>query len=131
MPARREGIPLDRLRDAVEGGVANSSLRSVAREVGMSPSGLQKFRDGAQPYAATRLKLERWYVREAAQYGRGPGTGSALAALQILTHDFPSSQQKQVTGEILGVLEAAYHRRRLRPPGWLVELRRTLAPGGE
>ena len=126
MSASSEAVPLDRLREAVEGGVASRSLRSVAREVGMSPSGLQKFRDGATPYSATRLKLERWYVREAAQYDRGPGTGSALAALHILTHDLPANERRQVTGAILDTIDTAYHERRRRTPAWIGEIRRQL-----
>lgn len=129
MPAPREGIPLDRLREAVEDGVASRSLRGVAREVGMSPSGLQKFRDGALPYVSTRRKLERWYVREAAQYGRGPGAGSALAALHILTQDLPPPQRGEATGEILELLETAFRKRHLRVPAWLAEVRRRLEPG--
>lgn len=98
----------------------------------MSPSGLQKFRDGALPYAATRRKLERWYVREAAQYGLGGlGAGSALAALQILTQDLPPSQESQMAGEILDLLEAAYRQRRQRPPAWIGEVRRKLGVGEE
>src|SRR5690606_2328711 len=105
MPASRGGVPLDRLRDAVESGVRNRSLRGVAREVGMSPSGLQKFLDGATPYTMTRQKLERWYVREAARYGGGPGTGSALAALQILIQDLPAAGRDEAAIEILDLLE--------------------------
>lgn len=92
----------------------------------MSPSGLQKFLDGAMPYSATRRKLERWYVREAAHYGAGPGTGSVLAALHILTHDLPAPQDGQATIEILDILEAAYRRRQRRPPAWVIEVRRKL-----
>lgn len=126
MPAASRGVPLDRLREAVEEGVVTRSLRGVAREVGMSPSGLQKFRDGSTPYTATRRKLERWYVRESAQYGRGTGTGSALAALHILTHDLPARERRQTNGAILDAIDTAYQKRRRRPPAWIGEIRRQL-----
>lgn len=96
----------------------------------MSPSGLQKFLDGATPYTMTRQKLERWYVREAARYGGGPGTGSALAALQILIQDLPAAGRDEAAIEILDLLESAYRRRRRRSPGWLAELRREFGDAG-
>jgi hypothetical protein len=122
-------VPLTRLREAVEGGIAARSLRGVAREVGMSPSGLQKFIDGATPYSMTRRKLERWYVREAAQYGGGPGAGSALAALHILTHELPLQQREEATREILEVREAAHRGLHRRIPAWIVEIQRRAGEG--
>lgn len=41
------------------------SLREVAREIGMSPTGLRKFRDGTDPYGPTVLKLREWMQRRA------------------------------------------------------------------
>lgn len=37
------------------------SLRELARRIGMSVGGLQKFAIGAMPYSATRRKLMRWH----------------------------------------------------------------------
>src|SRR5690606_39795630 len=96
MPTYSERVPLDRLRAAVEGGVAARSLRGVAREVGMSPSGLQKFRDGATPYAATRRKLEERYLRGAAQRDPSDDVVPVLAALRILTSGLPTSRRARV-----------------------------------
>lgn len=123
MPPYSERVPLDRLRAAVEGGVAARSLRGVAREVGMSPSGLQKFRDGAMPYASTRRKLEEWYLREAARYDPSGDVAPALAALQILTSGLPTSQRARVAATIVDQVEVAYRSQRLPAPPWLTELR--------
>jgi|SRR5690625_303343 len=128
MPAPRGGgVPLDRLREAVEGGVRSRSLRSVAREVGMSPSGLQKFLDGSRPYSGTRRKLERWYVREAARYEGGPGVGTAAAALQVLTQDLPTEVGRKTSVEILDLLDTVYRRRRRPSPSWIATLREELS----
>lgn len=123
MPAYKGELPLDRLRDVVAERVEAESLRRVAREVGMSPSGLQKFLDGATPYSATRRKLERWYVREAARYGEGAGRATALAALHVLGQDLPPAERRRVLSDIVDRLEAGYRASRRAPPAWLDELR--------
>jgi hypothetical protein len=43
--------------------VAETSLREVAGEIGMSPSGLRKFLDGSDPYGKTLGKLRAWVPR--------------------------------------------------------------------
>jgi len=130
MPASRGSVPLDQLREAVAGGVEARSLRQVARDVGMSPTGLRKFLDGATPYAATRRKLERWFVREASRYADGPGAGSALAALHVLTRELPSEERRRVGTAIVDLLETAYRARRRAVPHWIRELRDELEAGG-
>ncbi|HEX7049346.1 MAG TPA: hypothetical protein VF188_03955 [Longimicrobiales bacterium] len=122
-------MPLDRLREAVAGGVEARSLRQVARDVGMSPTGLRKFLSGATPYSATRRKLERWYVREAARYGDDLGPGSASAALRILGHGLPPEERRRALNQMLDVLEAAHREAGRTPPPWLAELRRTAEQG--
>lgn len=127
MPASRGGLPLERLREAVAGGVEATSLRQVARAVGMSPSGLQKFLDGATPYSGTRRKLERWYVRESAvTYGAELGGGTALAALRVLTQDLPAHSEQHALEEILASLEHAHRVAHRSMPGWLREVREEL-----
>ncbi|HEX9939764.1 MAG TPA: hypothetical protein VGB15_21695, partial [Longimicrobium sp.] len=55
---------LERLRETVRLRVEATSLRAVARQVGMSPSGLEKFLAGGTPYAGSRQKLQDWWERE-------------------------------------------------------------------
>ncbi len=40
-----------------------TSLRQAAREIGMSPTGLQKFLHGGEPYVKTVRKLSLWRER--------------------------------------------------------------------
>lgn len=61
------------LQDALEQEVVRTSRRSVARSVGMSSDGLQKFLDGAPPSSITTEKLLRWYASDA---GESLGIGS-------------------------------------------------------
>lgn len=122
MPTHSEGAPVERLRDALAARVAAASLRQVAREVGMSPSGLQKFLGGARPYSATRRKLDQWYVRESARYESELSAGSAFAALRVLVHDLPPGPGERAVRHLVDALEASYGRAEVRPK-WLVELR--------
>ncbi|HET7233195.1 MAG TPA: hypothetical protein VFJ16_24505 [Longimicrobium sp.] len=61
-PDQYTGLVLQ-LRDAATRYVASTSLRQAAREIGMSPTGLQKFLDGAEPYVKTVRKLSLWRER--------------------------------------------------------------------
>src|SRR5690606_39417205 len=123
MPAYEGGLRLERLREAVAERVNAYSLRQVARAVGMTPTGLQKFLAGATPYAATRRKLERWYVREAASTPGAIDVESARAALLVLGQDLPATERRKVLMDIVLRLEAAYHDANLETPAWLAELR--------
>jgi hypothetical protein len=66
MASNDGAAPLARLREAVERQVSERSLRHAARQVGMSPTGLQKFLAGSAPSDATCRKLERWAFEKAA-----------------------------------------------------------------
>ena len=52
---------VEQLREAVIEAVAVSSLRAVARQIRMSPTGLSKFIDGAAPYNPTIRRLRQWH----------------------------------------------------------------------
>lgn len=123
--------PVDRLREAVAGRVEDRSLRQVAREVGMSASGLQKFLDGATPYSSTRRKIERWYVREAARYGGGLGPDSALAALHVLVQDLAPAERGAALRGMLDALGAAFRAAGREPPDWWRTVAARVERGGE
>lgn len=119
MPARKGFVPIDELRDVIAARLAAMSLRSLARAVGMSPSGLQKFMDGAVPYPHTREKLERWYVREAGE-GRAEMTaGAALAAVGLLVRDLPPGRQEEAAAELVETVRRRYDAADGPRPGWL------------
>lgn len=61
--ARLTRIPTTALRHTVERAIQDSSLRHVASQVGMSPTGLKKFVMGTAPYSPTLRRLRVWYVR--------------------------------------------------------------------
>jgi len=57
------GLDLEDVRLSLERAIGRSSLRTVAKAVGMSPTGLTKFLEGAHPYGKTLEKLRRWSTR--------------------------------------------------------------------
>ncbi|HEX5724859.1 MAG TPA: hypothetical protein VFX98_05305 [Longimicrobiaceae bacterium] len=55
-------VDLDRIRDLVAERIDYTSLRSVAREIGMSPMGVSGFVAGASPYRKTLRRLLTWHA---------------------------------------------------------------------
>lgn len=69
---------VEECRDLLKKEVEKRSLRKVAREVGLSPTGLAKFLLGSTPYSPTIRKLERWREKRQPIYpGRIIGVGDA------------------------------------------------------
>lgn len=120
MPSAEAGIPADRLRQAVAKRVQTTSLRRVADAVGMSPSGLQKFLNGAEPYSATRHKLESWYVRHE---GIDIPIETASRALELLVADAAPTTQMKMIKDLIAALEGAYRKHGTEVPGWLETLK--------
>jgi hypothetical protein len=51
---------IESIRSALREYLEFASLRQVSREVGMSPTGLSNFVNGADPYVRTVRKLREW-----------------------------------------------------------------------
>ena len=100
-----------------------TSVSQVAREVGLTARGLQKFLDGSVPYSATRRKLERWYIREAVRSESATDAATAAAALRVLMQDVPASQRDIVLEKAIGWWENIYAGAGLQPPRWIAEVR--------
>ncbi len=66
MPARKDGVSLDVLREAARVRVESSSLRLAAAEIGVAHTTLMGFLNGKQPYGRTLEKLTAWYEKSPA-----------------------------------------------------------------
>jgi hypothetical protein len=101
-------IPIETIRAELQrryhsGG---ESLRALAREIPMSPSGLHKLLNGTTPYLPTREKLQRWYVRHASNVGEVITAADVEAALHVLTFELGREPSESVRREMLDMLNS-------------------------
>jgi hypothetical protein len=85
----------------------------------MSPSGLQKFLEGSEPYRHTAARLQLWYRAQPENLDTLTPTHAELA-IQLLTGGLPINQRRSGTLLLIGALSALYTS---HPPPWLVALR--------
>ena len=115
-------VSVDAMRRAAAVAVEAASLRSVAADVGMSPTGLRQFLNGRAPYSATLRRLTAWYVRwELARAGFTPDV--ARAAVRVLLEAIPDAERDASSAALLAWLAEEHRRRRAEPPPWLEALR--------
>ena len=117
-----ERIPVPVLRNAVERAVKASSLRSVARDVGMSAMGLSAFIGGTEPLASTVEKLTGWYLRTMRERGEETTGTTARAALGTLVDFLPSKDRKAMVREFRRALERQAKAAGVPVPDWVEEL---------
>jgi hypothetical protein len=111
------------LRETAAARVENTSLRSVAREIGMSPTGLKKFLQGTAPYSPTLRRLRNWYVQYAAVQAGEVLTQDATAALAVLVHDLSPEPRREAATCVLDCMTRGYDQSGKTRPVWLNELR--------
>jgi hypothetical protein len=111
------------LRDMAAARVENTSLRGVAREIGMSPTGLKKFLQGTAPYSPTLRRLRKWYLQHAALPTGEVSYHDASAALVVLTHDLQPEPRREASDCVLECLERGYEVSGRSRPRWVAELR--------
>jgi hypothetical protein len=117
-----EHAACERFRDAVRQAIAYSTLRAVAKQVGMSPTGLQKFLDGTNPYGKTKERLRFWYFRQAGFSSFA--VEDAAYILRRLVGTLPAPDHG-VAG-VLDAVEAAYQRAGMYAPEWVRLVRHEL-----
>src|SRR3982750_1610101 len=123
MASPKDGASVETLREAARLYVDATSLRHAARDIGMSPTGLRGFIDGADPYIKTTRKLTEWYVREIQNRNAELSAETASAALSLLVKHHTPTQREGTTEEILDLLERRCRETSTARPLWLVEIR--------
>jgi hypothetical protein len=123
MPTPERSLSVDVLREAVRSAVKASGQRQVARDIGMSATGLRAFLKGGEPFEATRQKLTAWYVRTAQERGEHTSPATARAALGILLEGLPEKEREELEAEFLRALAAKWRALRRSPPEWLRDLK--------
>jgi hypothetical protein len=120
MPSPESTVRVEAIREAVRLAVAETSLRAVARQVGLSPMGLHNFLAGRNPYTATLRKLTLWYAEHGTRHGAPEHT--VHAALEVLLEGLPEKGRERGKAALLGVIERMHREARTRPPTWLTAL---------
>lgn len=115
-PDRRSGV--DAIREAARLAVEATSLRAVARAIGMSPMGLKHFLAGTRPYRATERKLTAWYVVYQTESG-GFSVDTVRSSLEVLTEGIPIDRRERAQGRLLDEVRGVYEELETRPPDWL------------
>jgi hypothetical protein len=115
------------MREVAANRVENTSLRQVAREIGMSPTGLKKFLGGTAPYSSTLRRLRAWYVRYAAEQKSEVEPVDASAALSLLMHDLGAEPRRHAALHVLDAVGSGYDESGRPKPDWLSDLRTQFA----
>jgi hypothetical protein len=126
---RQRAVSVEALRSAAGERVAETSLRHVAREIGMSAPGLAHFLNGTSPRTATLDKIRTWHLKGAGADGTSVET--ARIALYTLASHLPPGGDRVSVIQMTLTMVAALHRWRGRPsPPWLVPLCEEYGVGG-
>jgi hypothetical protein len=123
MAVQAGGKEFDRIRDALRSAIKRGTLRAVALRVGMSPTGLQEFVAGANPYGKTRDKVRSWFYREAGFSSIAPDDAAVL--LRRLVGTLPEPE-RGVT-RLLDSVESAYQEAGMYSPEWVKRVRQVVA----
>ena len=127
MPRRRDVPTTERIRQTAELRVQETSLRQVAYRIGVSPMGLKKFLDGANPYEANRRKLVDWFVREQGRRDVPVDSTVAAIALGMVLRDLPAAVRRGSVESAVEWVESLYSRSQAPRPPWLDGLREQLS----
>lgn len=124
---------LERLRETVALRVQASSLRTVARQVGMSPVTLERFLAGEVPYTRGRQRLQEWWDREGAKPRSDLTVAGVEVAIGALVRDLPPEHRVEAIRRVVEALGRVYREQGAEPPAWLERLAELWsgAAGGE
>jgi hypothetical protein len=100
------GVSVVRLREAVQARVEATSRRATAREIGLTPRGLELFLAGAKPQAKTLAKLLAWYEQHVDNTD-GPPISEA-DAIRVLLRPIPREVRQQARERITELLRHLY-----------------------
>jgi hypothetical protein len=114
---------VETLREAARTFVDATSLRQAARDIGMSPTGLRGFLDGADPYVKTERKLRAWYLRDAQRNVQAVSPEAANNALKLLVGHFAPEQGRGAVLDVLQVVEGRCVSTQTPIPAWIPALR--------
>jgi hypothetical protein len=121
-----ESDELQQIREALAAAEQRTSLRSLAREVGMSPTGLRGVINGAAPYGKTWDKLLLWNSLRQEHSGIDLPFNAVAALLRRLLNPVPPQSRHGATVRVLNGFGEAFQFAGIDPPPWFVAVRKEL-----
>ena len=119
MSPAAESIPVPQLRALAARRVSAEGLRPVARAIGLHPSSVLSFIEGATPRESTRRKLTAWYVREMAAGNDAPDAATVRAAIEILLYSVPPPRLEGAVRDLVSRLAEIHSNQGGACPIWL------------
>lgn len=110
------------MRNTLSVRVEETSLRQVAGELGMSPTGLSQFLEGGAPYRPVRRKLERWWEANGHRPMEVVPLPLARVAMDDLVVELPPAERQRAIRGMLAVLVEEHRDARVMPPAWVLEM---------
>jgi len=110
----------DRIREALSIAIERHTLRFIASQVGMSPTGLQQFVAGSnRPYGKTKRKVRAWFYSQAAMDALTPDEAVRLLRRFVITLAEPD----RAIGRLLDSVESLYREQGMFAPNWVGRVR--------
>lgn len=103
------------LREAVQRAVDADSLRSVAKQVGLSAMGLHGFLQGRNPRLSNETKLRKWYAEKRSE--------GARIWMEWFQSEVPETKRAGVLEELTDAVEEIFRKRGEPPPDWVALLK--------
>jgi len=114
-----------RIREALSIAIESSTLRFVASQVRMSPTGLTKFVAGSnKPYGKTKEKVRAWFYSQAAMNALAPDDALRFLRRFVLTLGEPD----RAVARLLDSVESLYREEGMFAPDWVRRVRRLVTP---
>ena len=110
---------LAEIRQALSDAVDRGSLRGVAREIGMSPTGLRGLMDGAEPYGKSLRKVRAWFVVDQAQSDGDLPATTVASLLRTLLRRVPARERRPACASALDHIAELHERAGVAVPAWV------------
>lgn len=118
-------VDIDEVREFANRRADATSVRQVARDIGMRHTALVKFLSGSEPYAKTRVPIVEWYLRVTKARPAAPDREAESAVLDPAGHldallaDLRGEARTEARLRIVNALTQAYRRMGTTEPAWL------------
>jgi len=112
----------DPIREALRIAIERKTLRFVAVQVGMSPTGLQQFVAGARPYGKTKERTRAWFYRQSEMNALAPD--DAVRFLRQFVGTLP--EPDRAIARLLDSVESLYREQGMYAPAWVNHVRQVV-----